>query len=103
MTKDEQEKSVLRPEGTRRLLEGQGDSLTDDERALLLAFLEVDGHKLDAQERAALDKLKSQVKDYDADDLVQAVQHMVQAEPVEERQLEWPELESRRRRRVKKK
>jgi hypothetical protein len=103
MTNDEQEKSVLRPEGVRRLLEGRGDDLTDDERVLLLAFLEVDGNKLDAQERAALDKLKAQVEDYDADDLVQAVQHMVKAEPVEERQLEWPELKSRRRRRTKKK
>lgn len=98
MTKDEQEKSVLRPEGARRLLEGKGDDLTNDERALLLAFLEVDGSKLDEQERAALDKLKTQVEGYDAGDIAQAVQHMIKAEPVEGRKLEWPELKGKRRR-----
>ncbi len=91
--------SILRPEGVQKLLKGGGKKLTDDERALLLALAEVEADSLSEQEREALDALKGQVESYDADELAQAVAHMVKAEPVEERKLEWPELKKRMRRR----
>ena len=103
--KDEPEGSVFRAGGDRRLVEGGAD-LTDDERALLLAMIGVDaemGKSLGEQERAALDKLKAQVQDYDTDDLAQAVKHVVTAKPQEDRKLEWPELKRRRGRRSSKK
>jgi len=77
--------SILRPEGVQKLRKGGGKKLTDDERALLLALAEVEADSLSEQEREALDALKGQ--------------HMVKAEPVEERKLEWPELKKRMRRR----
>ncbi len=94
MTEDEREGLVLSPDGARRLLEGRED-LTDDERALLLALASVDaevGGSLDEKERAALDELKAQMEGYDADELAQAVQHMVTAKSRKGRRLKWPKL-----------
>jgi hypothetical protein len=99
MTKRKKKRSVLRPGGIQKLLAGGGKKLTDDERALLLALAGVDADSLSEQEREALDKLRAQVKGYDTDELAQAVEHMVKAEPVEGRKLEWPELKGRRTRR----
>jgi uncharacterized membrane-anchored protein YjiN (DUF445 family) len=98
MTKRKKE-SVLRPEGIKRLLEGGGKRLTDDERALLLALTEVDADNLSEEERAALEKLRTQVKGYDTEKLTQAVEHMVKAEPVAGKKMKWPELKDRRKRR----
>ena len=92
MAKGEQEKPVLQPDGVKRLLEGGGEEMTDDERALLLALIGVDADSLDESERAALDKLKEQVEGYDADELAQAVEHMVTAKPRWTRRLKWPKL-----------
>jgi hypothetical protein len=99
MTKDKREEPVFRPDGARRLLEGGGEDLTDDERALLLALIGVDaetGKGLEEQEHAALDKLKAQVEGYDAEELAQAVKHVVTAKSREAKKLEWPELKRRR-------
>ena len=92
MAKGKQGKSVLQPDGVKRLLEGGGEDMTDDERALLLALIGVEADSLDENERAALDKLKEQVEGYDTDELVQAVEHMVTAEPRRTRKLKWPDL-----------
>lgn len=100
MTKEQLENPVLRPDGIRRLLDGGGDDLTDDERALLLALIGVEaeaGRSFSEEERAAIDKLESQVEGYDADDLAQAVKHLVTAESRKERELEWPELKQKLR------
>jgi hypothetical protein len=94
MAEDRRQGLVLSPDGARRLLEGRED-LTDDERALLLALASVDaevGRSLDENERAALDELKAQMEGYDADELAQAVQHMVTAKPRKGRRLKWPAL-----------
>ena len=91
--------SILRPEGVQKLLKGGGKKLHDDERALLLALAEVEAGSLSEEERAALEKLKTQVECYDTTDLAQAVEHMVTAEPVAEKKMEWPELKNRRKRR----
>jgi hypothetical protein len=86
---------VFRPGGAGRLLDNSESDLTDDERALLLALAGVDaeaGGSLDAQERVALDKLKDQVEGYDAEELTQAVKHLVTAKSRGNQRLEWPGL-----------
>ncbi|MBE9507766.1 MAG: hypothetical protein IMY86_06915 [Chloroflexi bacterium] len=97
MAKDRREKSVVHPAGARRLLEGRGEDLADDERALLLALIEVDAESLNERELAALDKLKEQVEGYDTEELAQAVKHMVTTKPRQGRKLEWPELRQKLR------
>jgi hypothetical protein len=90
-----QEEPVFRPGGAGRLLDSSQGDLTDDERALLLAMAGVDaeaGGSLDAQGRAALDKLKDQVEGYDAEELTRAVKHVVTAKSRGSRRLEWPGL-----------
>jgi hypothetical protein len=92
MTKDKQEGPVFNPEGIHRLLaEGGGEELNDDERALIGASTEI-GRELGERELAALEKLRGQVEDYDADELAQAVKRMVTSQSREERKLKWPDL-----------
>jgi hypothetical protein len=99
MTKDTN--SVLRPEGIRGLLEGGVDNLTQDERALLLALISVEaeaGKDFDEEERAAIEKLKAQVEDYDTNELAQAMKHLVTAKPrADQKKLEWPDLKQKLR------
>jgi hypothetical protein len=93
--KDKGEKPVFRPGGVSRLLDDRGKDMTDDERALLLALVGVEaqaGQSLTEQDHAALDRLKEQVQEYDADALSQAIAHVVTAKPSEDRKLEWPDL-----------
>ncbi len=71
--------------------------MSDDERALLLVLAEVEAEHLTEKERAALEKLKAQVKNYDTEELSRAVAHMVTAKPKEGAKLEWPELRKRSR------
>ena len=96
MTKDKQEGPVFNPEGIRRLLaEDGGKDLNDNERALILALIAADaetGKELGEEEQAALNKLQAQVGDYDADELAQAVRHMVTSKPRDSRKLKWPKL-----------
>ena len=96
IAKGKQKEPVFRPDEARRLLDDDEQDLTDDERALLLALISVDAEtrgSLNAQERAALGKLKAQVEGYDAEELTQAVKHLVTAQSREGQKLEWPELE----------
>lgn len=89
--------SVLGSEGVRRLLKNGGKKLTDDERALLLALIEADAAHLNEDEQAALDQMRAQLEDYDAEELSRAVDHMVTAKPRRGRKLKWPELKSKLR------
>jgi hypothetical protein len=57
------------------------------------------GRSLDENDRAALDELKAQMEGYDAEELAQAVQHMVTAKPRKGRRLKWPTLKRGRGRR----
>ena len=93
MTKGD--KSVLRSEGIRKLLEGGIESLSSDEQALLLALIGAEaesGRKLSEEEQAAMRELADQIKGYDASDLAKAVEHMVKAKSREGQKLEWPDL-----------
>jgi len=101
MAENRRGEPVLSPGGARRLLEGRED-LTDDERALLLVLAGVDaetGRSLDENERAALDELRAQMEGYDAEELVQAVKHMVTAKSRKGHRLKWPALKRGRGRR----
>ncbi|MCX7680786.1 MAG: hypothetical protein N2508_02255 [Anaerolineae bacterium] len=101
MAKAKKAGSVISSEGLQRLLEeGREADLNDDERALLVALISTEseaGRELSAEEKAALERLKSQVGDYDPEELAQAVRHMVKSRPREDRKLEWPELRVQRR------
>ncbi len=101
MTKDKEQGTIFSAEGVRKLLEKHGgESLNDDERALLLALVETDaatGRSLSEKEKVALEKLKSQVEDYNASDLAQAIVHMVTSEPKENRKMDWPDVRRGRR------
>ena len=96
MTEEKHEGPVFNPEGIIRLLaEGGGEDLNDDERALLLALVGAEtetGRELTEEERAALDKLKTQVEGYDAEALAEAVRQMVTAKSRDSRILKWPKL-----------
>jgi hypothetical protein len=88
--------AVFHPDGIRRLLEGGGENLTDDERALLLALVGAEtetGRALEERERAALNALAERLEGYDAEELARAVKHMVTAESQEDLKTEWPKLE----------
>ncbi len=101
MSKDKEQGTIFSAEGVRKLLEKHGgESLNDDERALLLALVETDaatGRSLSEKEKVALEKLKSQVEDYNASDLAQAIVHMVTSEPKENRKMDWPDVRRGRR------
>lgn len=102
MAKVEHRRSVLSPDGVRKLLKDGGGSLTQDERALLLAMLSVEaetGESLNEEERAALDRLMARLESYDAGELAQAVKHLVTAKSRADRKLEWPELKRGRHKR----
>lgn len=102
MTKKKQGKRVFRSSAVRKLLEDGGKNLSDDERALLLVLAEVEADHLTEKERAALEKLRVQVKNYDTEELSRAVAYMVTAKPKEDTKLEWPELRQRSRSRSRK-
>ena len=72
--------------------------LTPDQRALLLAMADLDvqaGHKPTPEERAALDALAAQVEGYDADEIAQAMRHMVEAKS-QRKVVDWPKGLSRK-------
>ena len=99
MAKAEHRKPVLSPDRVRKLLKDGGESLTQDERALLLAMLSVDaetGESFIEEEHAALDRLMARLEGYDAGELAQAVKHLVTAKSRTNRKLEWPELKRKR-------
>jgi hypothetical protein len=66
--------------------------LSPDQRALLLAIVDLDvasGHPLTPEERAALEELTAQSEGYDASEIQQAMKHMVEAQ-TKRKVVEWP-------------
>ncbi|MBI5567625.1 MAG: hypothetical protein HY870_22190 [Chloroflexi bacterium] len=66
--------------------------LPPDERALLLAMVELDvqaGRVLTPEERAALDALAAQTEGYDSGEIERATKHMVEAKPTR-KVVDWP-------------
>ena len=81
----------------RWLLEGGIDELDEGERALLLALanLEADtGRTVTQEEREALDRIAER-SEKDADDISQAIMHMVEAKAKKDRRLDWSALKRR--------
>jgi hypothetical protein len=81
----------------RWLLEGGLDELDEGERALLLALanLEADtGRTVTQEEREALDRIAER-SEKDADDIAQAIRHMVEAKATKNRRLDWSALKRR--------
>ena len=66
--------------------------LTPDQRALLLAIVDLDvasGHALTPDERAALEELAAQSEGYDANEIQQAMKHIVEAQ-TKRKVVDWP-------------
>ncbi len=77
--------------------------LPPDERALLLAMLELDvqaGRVLTPEERAALDALAAQTEGFDPAEIERATKHMVEAEPTR-KVADWPKGLTRKARQTK--
>jgi hypothetical protein len=73
------------------LLKNAGQ-LTPEQRALLLAVAQLDvesGHKLTAEEQAALNELSADTEGFDPKEIQDAVRHMVEAK-AKRKTIEWP-------------
>ena len=82
------------------------DELGEDERALLLAMVELDkdvGRKLTDEEHAAVDKLAAEMRGFDPAGIQAAVQKMVEGETKRQPVQEWPTGLGRKAKRAKKK
>lgn len=95
MPKEAARDFVYQPGDVRRLVDSLGPDMNDDERALLLVVLEVDEDRFSEEDRAALAELRKQVKNYDVDELSQAVDHIVTASPRKGQKLNWSGLKQR--------
>ncbi|NLE43740.1 MAG: hypothetical protein GX620_03365 [Chloroflexi bacterium] len=105
-SKSDEERTVFNAPSARRLLKGGGKGLTEDERAMVVAMAEVDiasGAQLDEESRAILAKLKAGLKDYNVDELEQAIHRLVTAEPRGEHPLDWSDLKRSRRKKAPRK
>lgn len=84
--------------GKAKWLLKHADQLTPDQRALLLAMVDLDvqtGYELSAEEQAALDSLAAQMDGYDADEITAAMKHLVEAKPTR-KVVDWPKDLSRK-------
>ena len=81
----------------RWLLEGGIDELDNGERALLLALASLDadtGRAVTEDERKALDQIAAR-SEGDAEEISQAIKHMVEAKVTNNRRLDWSGLKRR--------
>jgi hypothetical protein len=89
---------VFRPGKARWLQKaGQGD-LDDDQRALLLALTQLEaslGHELSSEETEAMETLSGEIESFDAQEIKQAVQRMVDTPADPQRTTSWSELKQR--------
>ncbi len=77
--------------------------LTPDERALLLAMVDLDvqaGRIITPEDQAALDALAAQTEGYDPAEIERATKHMVEAEPTR-KVVDWPKGLTRKVRKTK--
>jgi hypothetical protein len=78
--------------GKAKWLLDNAQKLTPDQRALLLAVADLEqgrGRQLSDEERAAVDRLIEAQEGYDATDIAQAVQYMLQAK-TKRKVVDWP-------------
>jgi hypothetical protein len=90
MTKSEEEPIFVA--GKAKWLLDNAQKLTVEQRALLLAMADLDvasGHKLTAEERAALEQVSANIDGYDPQEIEEAVRHMVKAKS-KRKVVDWP-------------
>jgi hypothetical protein len=90
MTNSEEEHIFVA--GKAKWLLDNAQKLSGEQRALLLAVADLDvasGHKLTAEERAALNEVSANVDGYDAKEIEEAVRHMVKAKS-KRKVVDWP-------------
>ncbi len=78
--------------GKAKWLLDNAEKLTPDQRALLLAVVDLEegrGRKLSAEERAAIDRLAETQEGYNPKDIEQAVQYMLEAK-TKRKVVDWP-------------
>ncbi len=86
--------SLMASGKARWLLEGGIDELDEGERALLLALANLEegtGRTITPEEREALDRIAERSAN-DADDISQAIKHMVEAKAKKTGRLDWSAL-----------
>ena len=106
MTKHQDETVFREAGGKARWLIQHIDELGEDERALLLAMVELDkdvGRELTDEEQAALDKLAAEMRGFDPAGIQAAVQKMVEGEAKRQPVEGWPTGLGRKAKRAKKK
>ena len=106
MTKHQDGTVFREASGKARWLIQHIDELGEDERALLLAMVELDkdvGRELTDEERAALDKLAAEMRGFDPAGIQAAVQKMVEGETKRQPVQGWPTGLGRKAERAKKK
>ena len=89
--------SLMASGKARWLLDGGIDELDDGERALLLALASLEegtGRTITPEEREALDRIAER-SGKDADDISQAIKHMVEAKAKKPSLLDWSALKRR--------
>ncbi len=93
--KDQEQQGIFRS-GKAAWLERQGaQDLDSDQRALLLAFAQLEqelGRELTPEEQAALESLGATLQGGDAAAIVRAVHDMVQKPTDPQRKTDWSEL-----------
>jgi predicted outer membrane protein len=104
---ENQDETVFREAGGKaRWLIQHADELDEDQRALLLAMVELDkevGRTLTEEEHAALDKLAAEMRGFDPAGIQGAVQKMVEGEAKRQPVQDWPTGLGRKAERAKKK
>ncbi len=93
MTKDEQR--VLRPGKAQWLKKASQRRLDEEQKALLLAFTQLEsslGNELTPEESDALESLAEGAEGFDVQALRRAVDEMVNAPSDPDRQVSWQEL-----------
>ena len=106
MTENQDETVFREAGGKARWLIQHIDELDEDQRALLLAMVELDqevGRTLTDEERAALEKLAAETHDFSAVEIQDAVQKMVEGEAKRQPVQGWPTGLGRKAGRAKKK
>lgn len=91
--------TLFNPGKARWLREKGGDTLDEDQQALLLALAQLEselGRELSEEESAALESLSSHMEGFNPQQILDAVHQMVQKPADPSKKTSWPELKRRK-------
>lgn len=91
----QESESLFNPGKAQWLQEKGGKALDDDQQALLLAMAQLEaklGRELSAEETAALESLSAHMEGFNAQQIADAVQKMINTPADPKRKTAWPEL-----------